>query len=252
MFAAFTRRTSAALLPTALVSALTLVGCDARTDEGDCVPGDDAPRCDGQAIATCESGEYPSWILESCDAWVCDESSGRPTCVAPPPQALRAVGTVDGCTRLFIPATESMPAFPAPERTAVPVAALAQDPEGGSILTAHDIALVDAVPVTADTRPTAALAAAQGASLQPHVERAAMAGTQFVRVNERLAYLVEIQDYEGEVDLTEVILCAEGDRIATRFAFTPGGVPGRVNVVVATLLDDAEVGRTAPVALTVE
>jgi hypothetical protein len=79
-----------------------------------------------------------------------------------------------------------------------------------------------------------------------------MAGTQFVRVNERLAYLVEIQDYEGEVDLTEVILCAEGDRIATRFAFTPGGVPGRVNVVVATLLDDAEVGRTAPVALTVE
>lgn len=235
-----------------LTVALASAGCDLRSRWDECDPGDDAPRCDGDAIATCEDAEYAGWSYTSCEAWVCSEASGRAACVPPDPEPLASEGTVDACTHLRPVVQPGLLEIPQPARTPRPVAALPKDESGSALLTFADIAIVSGPTVTADVRPTSALSASHGATLQPHVEPEPTSGVQLVVVNERLSYLVDVRDYEREVELVEVVLCPVGDEITAEFFFEPAGHPGRVEVVISALLDDADAGQSEPVSLYVE
>jgi hypothetical protein len=233
-----------ARLTALLLAALTVTGCDFGENQGDCDPGNDPPRCDGNAVVTCPSDEYPSWVGESCEAWVCDDQGGAPHCAAPPPQALTQANRQDACIQVSIAGDSGASKAPAQALAALPL-----DADGSTVVTPNDTVLVDAVPVTTDLGKAAALAAPADASFQPHVEQSQFAGKQYVAINSRLAYLVELSDFEGELDLVGVTLCPAGDTVTAQFAFTAGATPGRVGLALTTLLDDAEVGRSKAVWL---
>ena len=228
----------------AVLPALAVTGCDFGQNQGECDPGDDPPRCDGNAVVTCQSDEYPGWVGESCEAWVCDDRGGAPHCEAPPPQALTHTNRQDACIHVSIAGDPGASKAPAQA-----LAALAHDADGTAVVTPNDEVLVDAVPVTTDAGKAAALAAPTDASFQRHVEQSGYAGKQYVAINPRLAYLVEMSDFEGELDLVGVTLCPAGDTVTAQFSFTAGATPGRVGLTLITLLDDAEVGRSEAVSL---